>query len=649
MKKILLLAVALLAVTAGNAQMKSSEAKRVKMNAPIPTELQKVKATVAEAQMNERVMMADRGPKVLAPMDNVKAWYNRPAGAFYFRNLVIDGAYAGSYYAPVVMLKPYHEYTWTNASEGAESYLWQWETYFMNEDEQWYQDFEESTDEDLVTYYSMEFDTIPILTATGADGSNTYSLHNNKNVKLPIGDNYKTTTYGAYVASVATAQQSFGDDQRMFGNCHYDGIRTTNEEYSFTYIRGATPHGDNQYGWWFGKNDTGIDAICQLYEKPEHPYALKSVAVDAASVEVSENGGLLTMNIYKLLCDQPQYLTDQPAMLDPADLELISSNTLEIDTTLAADGFFIFPIIDYDEGLPYETSLHVNFPILIEITGFNGAHHVENGVLVTEDTDILDFSGVITTDNNPEGFGECSFLKYYNWRVRTGTDADGNPVYEYLDEPYYTYEGLCNFFTDGSDMMQGFGINVEVEYPFLVFYYNGEDGEYEFPVEGGSFSKTFGTTETDAISIISWEPSDVWTIMTPEGEDVPDWLTIEPEDIYEMDEESGEEEFTGVVEVTAVAEPLPEGMSGRECTVLFTYPGAELTYHFIQGDPSQPTLLKGDVNRDGRVNVSDVSALINMILGITEKDMETADVNGDGKVNVSDVSALINIILGITA
>jgi hypothetical protein len=57
----------------------------------------------------------------------------------------------------------------------------------------------------------------------------------------------------------------------------------------------------------------------------------------------------------------------------------------------------------------------------------------------------------------------------------------------------------------------------------------------------------------------------------------------------------------------------------------------------------------GDVNRDGRVNVSDVSALINMILGITEKDMETADVNGDGKVNVSDVSALINIILGITA
>ena len=57
--------------------------------------------------------------------------------------------------------------------------------------------------------------------------------------------------------------------------------------------------------------------------------------------------------------------------------------------------------------------------------------------------------------------------------------------------------------------------------------------------------------------------------------------------------------------------------------------------------------LKGDVNADGRVNVSDVSALINMILGITPMDEERADVNGDGRVNVSDVSALINIILGI--
>ena len=55
----------------------------------------------------------------------------------------------------------------------------------------------------------------------------------------------------------------------------------------------------------------------------------------------------------------------------------------------------------------------------------------------------------------------------------------------------------------------------------------------------------------------------------------------------------------------------------------------------------------GDINGDGRVNVSDVTALINMILGVIPKDEARADINGDGKINVSDVTALINIILGV--
>ena len=55
---------------------------------------------------------------------------------------------------------------------------------------------------------------------------------------------------------------------------------------------------------------------------------------------------------------------------------------------------------------------------------------------------------------------------------------------------------------------------------------------------------------------------------------------------------------------------------------------------------------KGDVNGDGKLNVSDVTALINMILGTIPKDPARGDINGDGNVNVSDVTALVNIILG---
>lgn len=57
--------------------------------------------------------------------------------------------------------------------------------------------------------------------------------------------------------------------------------------------------------------------------------------------------------------------------------------------------------------------------------------------------------------------------------------------------------------------------------------------------------------------------------------------------------------------------------------------------------------LRGDVNNDGNRNVSDVTALINMILGNMDMDQTLGDVNGDGHVNVSDVTELINLILGV--
>ncbi len=61
-----------------------------------------------------------------------------------------------------------------------------------------------------------------------------------------------------------------------------------------------------------------------------------------------------------------------------------------------------------------------------------------------------------------------------------------------------------------------------------------------------------------------------------------------------------------------------------------------------------PPAIRGDVNGDGKVNVTDVTTLVNMILGVVAKDMERGDINGDGKMNVTDVTALINIILGVS-
>ena len=58
----------------------------------------------------------------------------------------------------------------------------------------------------------------------------------------------------------------------------------------------------------------------------------------------------------------------------------------------------------------------------------------------------------------------------------------------------------------------------------------------------------------------------------------------------------------------------------------------------------------GDVNRDGEINISDVTAMIDIILGKETAednyDHKAADVNTDGTINISDVTNLIDIILG---
>ncbi|MBR1727479.1 MAG: hypothetical protein IJ724_12700 [Muribaculaceae bacterium] len=58
--------------------------------------------------------------------------------------------------------------------------------------------------------------------------------------------------------------------------------------------------------------------------------------------------------------------------------------------------------------------------------------------------------------------------------------------------------------------------------------------------------------------------------------------------------------------------------------------------------------LTGDVTGDGKVDVSDINALINIMLGKAQASdyPGIADVTGEGTVDVSDVNAAINIMLG---
>ena len=94
----------------------------------------------------------------------------------------------------------------------------------------------------------------------------------------------------------------------------------------------------------------------------------------------------------------------------------------------------------------------------------------------------------------------------------------------------------------------------------------------------------------------------------------------------------------GSVETTTV--------DGATCT--FTMPLAKdyksLSIKAIMGDKPQIT---GDVNHDGKVDVADVTTLVDYILGNTPQEFNpnNCDVNEDTKIDVSDVTSLVDIIL----
>jgi len=77
-------------------------------------------------------------------------------------------------------------------------------------------------------------------------------------------------------------------------------------------------------------------------------------------------------------------------------------------------------------------------------------------------------------------------------------------------------------------------------------------------------------------------------------------------------------------------------------------------YAHIDGGTSNPgyftdknAALRGDVDGNGSVNISDVTALINYLLShnATGLNLQNADCNQDGTINISDVTALINYLL----
>ena len=73
---------------------------------------------------------------------------------------------------------------------------------------------------------------------------------------------------------------------------------------------------------------------------------------------------------------------------------------------------------------------------------------------------------------------------------------------------------------------------------------------------------------------------------------------------------------------------------------------AEVKDMYFSNEGGGSSFIRGDVNNDGTVSISDVAALIDyMIDNTTEINLDAADCNVDSVVSISDVSALIDYLL----
>lgn len=101
-------------------------------------------------------------------------------------------------------------------------------------------------------------------------------------------------------------------------------------------------------------------------------------------------------------------------------------------------------------------------------------------------------------------------------------------------------------------------------------------------------------------------------------------------------------------DTTAIEKEAVGGLTYKFCVVATDSAGnveqKELTPEFV----FTTSEMAGDVNQDGSIDISDVVALVNYILGTEPKDFNksAADMNKDNSIDISDVVAIVNFILG---
>lgn len=702
MKKILLLAVASLMVTTASAQKLMRAQKVVKQpnlseqkitRADIPTRVM----TKQDRDLNAPVV---RAPKKAA--NKMDIWYRRPAGAFsgIFRSE--DGFMSNSqFYAPYYHLKPYCDYTFKGTDETGVSgshYFYEYQTWGFDEETQqsgYVWGLADNT-LDFTYQYGYELPDVPIIYKEGPGDYFSLFTVVGQEMEGDINEAHPVENaeqYSANIASIPSFYDLWGWDLMKSSRTlttggmnadvyvpliTYIGMIPTEEQIDYQFEYEDVSSEADVSGYWWGKNsgyrpvrlsadseerDTVIwlmDGIAQAFEKPQNPYLLKNVCIWASHMGIKSEFEM-TCKVYKL-DSIPAFTEDGGYNIlpeEPGELVVVGKATVDSTYDETNNGLITFTLYVEEGGMEIQYQPTIDYPILVTFEGFNnfdGKH--------PEMDNLVDFSATSAFDEEfDEGFGELAYVRFGG---RYDRDTDDEDIFEGGTFNGHNYKG--EFVWRGLENMwpgtySGFSIFLATDMPFMryvvrsgessFYLLDNEYCEYTFPNEGGLMVKEFQMDEETTLTATSIDfysstgsADDGWYLTCNGSDELPDWLEIVLEDEMEVDEETGEDLFSGFTNAKVTAQPLPEGVPYREAVIRFEFPGAYIDYTFTQGE-KQPDLL-GDVNGDGEVGLADMNVLLQIVLdgGCDDADMlKRADVNQDGEVGLADMNVLLELVL----
>lgn len=173
------------------------------------------------------------------------------------------------------------------------------------------------------------------------------------------------------------------------------------------------------------------------------------------------------------------------------------------------------------------------------------------------------------------------------------------------------------------------------------------------PVQEEPEPKVYFGSAIDTVTAIQGSMSTISevTVIT-EDNDQPVVVTVDDNFELSRDQQSWAQELTlDASGETFYVRLLSTAEEGLYESVITATAGTATAYADIEGEVTAPNIIIGDINMDGLVNISDVTILIDFLLGneVSPFDSQAADMNPNGDINISDVTMLIDYLLGNNA